>query len=659
MTKIEYGMNLNPRHSVGQPQDAKTLQGIQWVRLVFQISAAEFQSVEEAFEFYDPIISSYRQVGARPLLILNQETFWGNGPWDHGGWDSYARDFGKLVGKIAAHYVGQEAAYEIWNEGDIKGESSVYVSPSDFAPVLELASASIKAQDPAALVVFGGLASGTESGIKYVEQVSRALHGALPVDAIGIHPYGHWPPAGRPDIPTGWFAPLDAALQRYASAFAGTPIWITEIGISEPGQIKEKHWTLVADYMEGVFHLTQKHFVRQIPVVIWFAWSDIMRDAGIVDLEGKRKGSIFDRFFALALSVLPRKVKKKATGVLTPTDENLRVREGADTTHRILALVNPGDRIGVLEPWETALPKLGRRGQWVQVRTPDGIEGWTAARYLKLIDEESKAPPAKALTPTDENLRIREGAGRQFKIIAVVNPGDRLEALEPWETAFAKLGQNGKWIQIRTPDDVEGWTAAWYLKLAPEDEEVDETPILVTALTPTDNNLRVRQGPGAQFAILAEVNPGDRLEILGDPAGAVTRVGQVGQWIQVRTPEGIEGWTAAWFVRPLKTEEGPAELPKTIQEGQFRALSFDHEPQFGCVPICDPSQVRYFSGFGPNNYSYLTYIRGTDYYHNLCGLHNGLDLGAPVGTPLCAADWGGGGARQQARERQPLLGRTL
>jgi hypothetical protein len=50
--------------------------------------------------------------------------------------------------------------------------------------------------------------------------------------------------------------------------------------------------------------------------------------------------------------------------------------------------------------------------------------------------------------------------------------------------------------------------------------------------------------------------------------------------------------------------------------------------------------VRSFGGFGPNNYAYLTYAQGEDYYHNLQGLHNGVDFGMPVGTPLCALDWG-------------------
>jgi murein DD-endopeptidase MepM/ murein hydrolase activator NlpD len=69
-------------------------------------------------------------------------------------------------------------------------------------------------------------------------------------------------------------------------------------------------------------------------------------------------------------------------------------------------------------------------------------------------------------------------------------------------------------------------------------------------------------------------------------------------------------------------------------------LAFEREPAFARLPVCDPSSIESFSGFGPNNFSYLTYVRGHDYYRRLRGLHNGLDFLVPEGTPLCSIDWG-------------------
>ena len=136
---VQYGINLNPRHPVGQPNDLNALQGVKWARIVFQASAAR-QSIDEAFGFYDPIVDKYNAIGMKTLMVINQEMFWGHGPWDHGDWDRYARDFAEATSKVVAHYKGKGVAYEIWNEGDIRGHSSVYVPPNEFAKVLNAAA---------------------------------------------------------------------------------------------------------------------------------------------------------------------------------------------------------------------------------------------------------------------------------------------------------------------------------------------------------------------------------------------------------------------------------------------------------------------------------------------------------------------------------------
>jgi murein DD-endopeptidase MepM/ murein hydrolase activator NlpD len=158
----------------------------------------------------------------------------------------------------------------------------------------------------------------------------------------------------------------------------------------------------------------------------------------------------------------------------------------------------------------------------------------------------------------------------------------------------------------------------------------------------------VRGGPGLQFAILDEVHSGDVMTVLENWPTAVIKLGQSGEWINIRTMDGLEGWVAAWYLRLPTEQEIRAQISTPIpalptvraDEDVRRALSFEREISFDRVPVCDPSDVESFSGFGPNNYSYLTYARGEDYYRNLQGLHNGLDFVMPEGTPLCSVDWG-------------------
>ncbi len=873
--RVQYGINLNPQHPAGRPDDAGKLKGLSWARLVFQVAAAQYDTLGEAFAFYDPFVEKYLAVGVRPLLILNQETFWGSGPWDHGSWDAYAHDFGQMAGQIAAHYKGRGLAYQIWNEGDLPPEhahSSVPVSPQHFAPVLHQAAVAIKRADPNAAIVFGGLASGAGDAVQYVDAVQETLGGDLPVDAIGVHPYGQWPPAGRPDIPTGWFGPLDATLETYIQGFGGRPVWITEIGISQPGAVQEKHWPAVADYLEAVCTTVERFYADRAPVLIWFAWSDAMREAGITDTNNQPKEPIYSRFFRFARGAPAEVIKEApaAVSILTPTAEDLKVRRGAGLNHPIIDRVNPGDKLKVLEEWEQAFTKLGRRGQWIQVRSPLGVEGWSAAWYLTLLPQEKPAikeaetPGEEAtildMAPVSEGL-LKNGSFEEpwrdmppaGSLVNQEPAGWRLKWLEPGQLIWnsdvtakgvpecvhklaeqlppdeqpggpaalilqgeatykifhanqpfgAELRQTvsglapGTRGMVKTPIQIkvhgtsDPWAAesglwinnigrwknleasksgTWYIHAqsfvvpdsgvieivirvkskwpiavdffidqvemegvpasamtfqpeAPaeetEIEEKEEKPertvytvvsgdtvsaiavrfnTTVAAIAAANNlvnpsrirtgqkliipvgevavveedepeapkppappepdaeehivlptvYLNIRSGPGTEHnPPLTMVSPGTPLAVREAWEDASAKVGKDGEWVYIRTPDGFDGWAAAWFVRvPPEPAEGgeiakkPDDYPADDDAGRLRALDMAHAPVFGQLPVCDPGAVRSFGGFGPNTYSYRTYIEGGDYYRNLSGLHNGVDFGLRVGTRLCAVDWG-------------------
>jgi hypothetical protein len=293
---VQWGINLNPEHPVGQPADPNALRGVKWVRMVFKVGAAG-RTLDQALGHYDGIVNTYNGIGAKVLFVLNQETVWGNAPWDNGDWGTYALNFAAECGRIAAHYKGRGVAYEIWNEGDLRGESSAFVSAPDYAKVLTAASAAIKAQDAAAPVIVGGLAGGNEPG--YLGEV-QAILGRLPVDGIGFHPYAHYPPnfLAKPDW-GGWFGELAPKLAGMVTRFPGIPIWITEIGVSEHIPYPPEQYPMVMQYMEGIQSLVMARFAGSIPIVIWFAWSDGMRNAGIVDGNNQPKDRIYAKFFAL------------------------------------------------------------------------------------------------------------------------------------------------------------------------------------------------------------------------------------------------------------------------------------------------------------------------------------------------------------------------
>jgi murein DD-endopeptidase MepM/ murein hydrolase activator NlpD len=90
---------------------------------------------------------------------------------------------------------------------------------------------------------------------------------------------------------------------------------------------------------------------------------------------------------------------------------------------------------------------------------------------------------------------------------------------------------------------------------------IDPTPLIYwqdLRLRSTDRGLRIRQKPGTEFEVLAQVSASDMLETLETHGRTLLKVGQEDEWIKVRTPAGIEGYAAAWFLEAVGLEDAPA-----------------------------------------------------------------------------------------------------
>lgn len=303
---LQTGVNINPDAPHSNPMDSDVLRGTDWVRFVFKLAArenpAERDDINHAFAQYDPLIRKYHDKGIKSLIVLNQETVWGNAPWTgNNDWRSYSNQLAQVARQIAMRYqwYGENIAYEIWNEGDLpRNPASVFVDPEQFALLLKRVCEPIRAASPQSPLVLGGLATGPERSVAYLQRCLQALGGRWPVDAIGIHPYGRW--ATR--APFDWgqqFGTLAQALAEYERDFPDIPFWITEIGVAADDEIGPQHYAAVADYLTDVYqHMAEQH-AHIVPVVIWFAWSDWMRNAGIVTRDGDHKADVYEAFQAI------------------------------------------------------------------------------------------------------------------------------------------------------------------------------------------------------------------------------------------------------------------------------------------------------------------------------------------------------------------------
>ena len=174
-------------------------------------------------------------------------------------------DFDHFLRAIATRYRGRVAAYEIWNEPNLNYEWGYRrPDPAEYTALLQTAYRAIKAVDPAALVISGGLAPTGEGNppealgeLAFLEGMYQA--GAKGYfDALGSHPYSY----GRsPDFDSTNEITFPRLVRQRELMLAyeddDTPIWITEMG-----WVLATHWDLGEFHSQGVDQLTQAADLR-------------------------------------------------------------------------------------------------------------------------------------------------------------------------------------------------------------------------------------------------------------------------------------------------------------------------------------------------------------------------------------------------------------
>lgn len=161
-------------------------------------------------------------------------------------------------------------------------------------------------------------------------------------------------------------------------------------------------------------------------------------------------------------------------------------------------------------------------------------------------------------------LNVRKAPYASAELLGRVDHGARLGILEDADLAQAKIGQYGQWLWIRTPDDRVGYVAAWYVKLAATPTPTPPPTVLFVVVESPEVPLKLRQGPGVSYAIIAELPHATRLKALEAEAVVKQKVGQQGQWLNVQTPNGQQGYVAAWYVK-LQTPDAVPIVPQPTE----------------------------------------------------------------------------------------------
>lgn len=202
----------------------------------------EYERGRFDWSVYDGLYAAYQARGIRPLWAVQSPSGWaaqGTCPAALPNCvlppkPEYDGDWRSFLTLLAARYPGS-AAIEVWNEPN----SALYwggaPDPVRYAQVVRLARDGVRAADPSMPVVLGGLAdvegaAGIPAAAFLSALYAQGIAGV--VDGIGYHPY-----AALPDTAGGLRRIVQRVRAVRDAAGDRTPLWITETGASQVGEV--------------------------------------------------------------------------------------------------------------------------------------------------------------------------------------------------------------------------------------------------------------------------------------------------------------------------------------------------------------------------------------------------------------------------------------
>jgi len=251
---FDYGVQVHlPNQDMGVIMTAVDDLGINWVKQ--QIDWALYEPVAGNINWgpIDEMVDAIDASGANILLTVSSAPNWARDSSQEKGPPTDYATYATFMGEMAERYAGRVDAYEIWDEPNLRREWNTPrgISAASYVELLRQAYTAIKAADPEAIVVTGGLApTGFNDGVNAIDDrvYLRQMYAAGVADwsdAIGAHPNG-WanPPdsaccqQNRPQV-NGWDDHpsffFKQTLQDYRDIMmqngdSGTYIWPTEFG---------------------------------------------------------------------------------------------------------------------------------------------------------------------------------------------------------------------------------------------------------------------------------------------------------------------------------------------------------------------------------------------------------------------------------------------
>lgn len=147
-------------------------------------------------------------------------------------------------------------------------------------------------------------------------------------------------------------------------------------------------------------------------------------------------------------------------GAATIAGKNINVRGKASFTGEVIAKLQNGDAVTVIEQVILSKPKAGEPSQWAKITYPASAHVWVHTSYL---NADKTVKPKK--------LNIRTGAGENYSVVGTLEQG----------TTVKEVSTKGNWTEIEAPADAFAFVAAAYLH---QDASSATVPPVVSIQTP-------------------------------------------------------------------------------------------------------------------------------------------------------------------------------
>jgi hypothetical protein len=249
--------------------------GVGWIKQQVDWNSVEYARGLYRWDELDQLVAEAQQHGLKILFsVARAPGFSRPEPVEEDGPPGDFTIFYDFMHALSSRYQGRVAAYELWNEPNLKREWRGFdLSAAKFVELIKAGAQGVREGDPNAIIISGAPAvTGIDDKINaiddrvFLREMIAAGVGDL-VDAIGVHPYGAGNPpderaadathlrSGYNNHPSFFF--LDT-LEDYhkilSDANINKPLWVTEFGwpsIENFGKVDITGWEYARDVTEA------------------------------------------------------------------------------------------------------------------------------------------------------------------------------------------------------------------------------------------------------------------------------------------------------------------------------------------------------------------------------------------------------------------------